>query len=565
MNQRKLVLAVVASLCAIILIGVDIIHKNESNAVMENNTNYSGDMFEEDAIEYDVDGDGEKHVEVKQSVDIGDSVYEMKDESQRPGFFERMRQAILSLDTPAYIFMSGRRNVTYNQDQGTFTYNNDNNESDGSEVAFNDNYSGDRNSSNTESSSVTRSNTGQSTTTESSDNSSSGTKSNNTTTSTPEKTEEVAPSATQEIVVEGSNTLEDTMYNYKKAGISSSTNRVSSKDYISVNDYGVVANDGKDYSSKITKAIIDANSKGKYLYFPEGTYYVKNVKIENSKFVRICGAGEKTVLKTANDAKGSNWDIALGIYYSSNIVIRNITFDGNNKKVAGNLSVGVLQLRLDNCSTAEVYGCRFQNNNNGNLNVVGHGDNIRIYYCDFLNSDCSVIVMPGYLTNSFICNNYIDGQDWEYSEPISLYYSEKDSQPNREVYICGNNIRNHTAAAGGIFITFPSEDIYIQSNYVYRCGAAIGSGSRRQDPNETKGPSDIFVKDNIIDSPTWHGIQLLYAENWNIQYNTFKNIPQGCCAFILNQCKNNTIMNNTINGSNIMESKCSGNSFYNNK
>ena len=399
--------------------------------------------------------------------------------------------------------------------------------------------------------------------------SSSGTEPNNdTNTIIPEKTEVVTPlpSATQKTVVEESDTLEDTMYDYNKAGISSSKNRVNSEDYISVKDYGVVADDGKDYSSKITKAIIDANAKGKYLYFPEGTYYVKNVKIENSKFVGICGAGEKTILKTANDAKGSVWDIELGIYNSSNITIRDITFDGNNKKVAGShLTAGVLQLRLDNCNTAEVYGCRFQNNNHGNLNVVGHGDNIKIYYCDFLNSDCSVIVMPGYLTNSYICNNYIDGQDWVYSEPISLYYSEKDNQPNKYVYISGNNIRNHTAAAGGVFITYPSEDIYVQSNYIYRCGAAIGSGSRGQDPNQTKGPTNIYVMDNIIDSPTWHGIQLLYADKWNIQNNTFKNIQPGCCSFMLDQCKNNTIMNNTINGSNIIETKCSGNNFYNNK
>lgn len=226
--------------------------------------------------------------------------------------------------------------------------------------------------------------------------------------------------------------------------------------------------------------------------------------------------------------------------------------------MAGNLEVGVLQLRIDNCTNASVYGCRFRNNNSGNINVVGQAEGLKIFYCDFLNSDCSVVVMPGYITNGYICNNFIDGQEWEWSEPISLYNSPDDDKPNRNVIISGNDIRNHTQGAGGVFITYPSKDIYVLNNYFYRCGAAIGSGSRLQDPDDDRGSHDVVCRGNVIDSPTWHGIALLYSEDWIIENNTIYNITDGFAVY-LTQCYGNTIINNSIDGSIVYEENCSGN------
>ena len=360
-------------------------------------------------------------------------------------------------------------------------------------------------------------------------------------------------------VIDSEEDFTATMYDYSLAGRKSATKRVDPSDYVSVLEYGVEANSDKDFSEEIIKAIYDAAAKGKYLYFPEGTYFVKNVKIRNTDNVRLCGEGEKTILMTADDAVGEEkWDIAVGLYNCNNCVVRNITFDGNNKKVAGNLSVGVLQLRIDNCTNASVYGCRFQNNNNGNVNVVGQAEGLRIFYCDFLNSDCSIVVMPGYITNGFICNNFIDGQEWVWSEPISLYNAPEDDKPNSNVYICGNDIRNHTQGAGGVFITYPSKDIYVLSNYFYRCGTAIGSGSRLQSEEDNRGPWNITCRDNVIDSPTWHGIVLLYAEGWTIENNTISNITDGF-AMYLDQSNNNVIKNNKIDGSRIFEVDSSDN------
>ena len=357
----------------------------------------------------------------------------------------------------------------------------------------------------------------------------------------------------------------DTMYDYSFAGMKSATKRVASSDCVNVLDYGVEADSDKDFSEEIIKAIYDASAKGKYLYFPEGIYHVKNVKIRNVGNVRICGEGEKTIFMTADDAVGEEkWDIAVGLYDCDNCVIRNITFDGNNKKVAGNLSVGVLQLRIDNCTNASVYGCRFQNNNSGNVNVVGQAEGLKIYYCDFLNSDCSVVVMPGFITNGFICNNFIDGQEWVWSEPISLYNAPEDDKPNSNVIISGNDIRNHTQGAGGVFITYPSKDIYVQSNYFYRCGAAIGSGSRLQAEEDNRGPWNVICKDNVIESPTWHGFGLLYADGWTIENNTIRNVTDGF-ALYLDQCHNNVIRNNVIDGSRVFEVNSSDNKIYNNQ
>ena len=359
--------------------------------------------------------------------------------------------------------------------------------------------------------------------------------------------------------------FKDTMYDYHFAGIKSAEGRVDPADYISVSDYGVLPDSEADYSDIIIRAVMDAASKGKYLYFPEGTYHVKNVKVENVKNAMICGAGEKTVLMTADDAVGEvKWDIAVGLYNCDNCVVRDITFDGNNGKVAGDTSVGVLQLRIDNCENASVFGCRFQNNNSGNINVVGQAEGLKIYYCDFLNSDCSIVVMPGYITNGYICNNFIDGQDWIWSEPISLYNAPDDDKPNSNVVISGNDIRNHTQTAGGVFITYPSKDIYVLSNYFYRCGAAVGSGSRLQSEEDDRGPWDVVCRDNVIESPTWHGFGLLYAKGWMIENNTITDITDGF-AFYLDQCYDNTIKDNSIDGSRVYQVDCSGNVVMRNK
>ena len=359
--------------------------------------------------------------------------------------------------------------------------------------------------------------------------------------------------------------FKDTMYDYHFAGMKSAEGRVDPTDYISVSDYGVIPDSETDYSDIIIRAVKDAASKGKYLYFPEGTYHVKNVKVENVKNARICGDGEKTVLMTADDAVGEvKWDIAVGLYNCDNCVVRDITFDGNNGKVAGDTSVGVLQLRIDNCENASVFGCRFQNNNSGNINVVGQAEGLRIYYCDFLNSDCSIVVMPGYITNGYICNNFIDGQEWVWSEPISLYNAPDDDKPNSNVVISGNDIRNHTQAAGGVFITYPSKDIYVQNNYFYKCGAAVGSGSRLQSEEDDRGPWDVICRDNVIEAPTWHGFGLLYATGWTIENNTITNITDGFAVY-LDQCRDNTIKDNSIDGSRVYQVGCSGNVVMRNK
>jgi hypothetical protein len=357
----------------------------------------------------------------------------------------------------------------------------------------------------------------------------------------------------------------DTMYDYSYAGMKSAEKTVKESDYISITEYGVDPDSGTDESDRIIQAIYDAAEKGKYLYFPKGTYYVKNVKIFDTENVRICGVGEETVLMTADDAFGEDkWDIAVGLYNCDHCIVRNMTFDGNNQKVAGNLTTGVLQLRIEDCNDASIFGCRFQNNNNGNINIVGHADNLKIFYCDFLNSDCSVVVMPGYITNSYICNNFIDGQEWIWSEPISLYNSPDDDNPNCNVIISGNDIRNHSEGAGGVFITYPSSEIYVLNNYFYNCGAAIGSGSRLQLPDDPRGPSNIQCKDNVIDSPKWHGFALLYAEGWKIEENTITDITDGF-AIYLDQCNDCVINNNSISGSIVYEVNCRGNSITDNK
>ena len=68
----------------------------------------------------------------------------------------------------------------------------------------------------------------------------------------------------------------------------------------------------------------------------------------------------------------------------------------------------------------------------------------------------------------------------------------------------------------------------------------------------------------MIDTPTWHGFGLLYADNWTITDNVIKNVTDGFGVF-LDQCDNNTVKNNNLGGSRVFEENCSGNSFSGNK
>ncbi|SEQ09649.1 parallel beta-helix repeat (two copies) [Lachnospiraceae bacterium RM5] len=417
-----------------------------------------------------------------------------------------------------------------------------------------------------------------------------------------------------------------TRNDFNKTGISMVKDRVPEEDRISIFDtenfktflnnknldkQGFLNQSSQEYSTEIFdntyywyvgEAIKEANAQGKYAYFPTGVYYMKNTTVGNPVYnpdiqtsvvrisdVKICGDGESTIFKTAEDVKikyniiteydadgnphdkkdYTIWDKVLHIANADNVIVRDICFDGNNKKVEkieNGDQEGFLQLTIESCNNVEIFGCKFRDNNNGNLNFRGHNDNVNVYYCEFLNSDVGVLVQPGYLTNSYICNNFFDGQKWELSEPISLYYSPaevvKDTgdtieHPNENVVISGNNIRNHTQAAGGIFVTYPSTNILIEDNYILKCGAGIGCGKRGQEQMGKEpdlGPDNVIVRNNIIDNPTWHGIQLVYSTNWTIENNVIKNLyyketPNGNFGgegIILEKCENMKIYNNTI-------------------
>lgn len=116
----------------------------------------------------------------------------------------------------------------------------------------------------------------------------------------------------------------------------------------------------------VSEAIKEANAQGKYAYFPTGVYYMKNTTVGNPIYnpdiqtsvvrisdVKICGDGESTIFKTAEDVKieyniiteydadgnphdkkdYTRWDKVLHIANADNVIVRDICFDGNNKKV----------------------------------------------------------------------------------------------------------------------------------------------------------------------------------------------------------------------------------------
>jgi hypothetical protein len=93
---------------------------------------------------------------------------------------------------------------------------------------------------------------------------------------------------------------------------------------INVKDYGATGNGSNDDSTAVQNAANAAS--GKTLYFPQGTYIVKNIKVFDN--TRVAGAGQSmTTLKLLPLATNDNSPIINVM--GNNVVVDNIKLDGN--------------------------------------------------------------------------------------------------------------------------------------------------------------------------------------------------------------------------------------------
>ena len=131
---------------------------------------------------------------------------------------------------------------------------------------------------------------------------------------------------------------------------------------INIADYGAVGDGTTDDTTAIQNAITEAIGTSGYLYVPAGTYIASTLTINNS--LTVYGAGSLSVIKQ----KSSTADDLLKITGTgNNVIIDNLTFDGNFAGQAAQSSNSIIRATADgstslaNVFSLVVQNCEFRN------------------------------------------------------------------------------------------------------------------------------------------------------------------------------------------------------------
>ena len=129
---------------------------------------------------------------------------------------------------------------------------------------------------------------------------------------------------------------------------------------INVKDYGAVGDNSTDDTTAIQNAVNAAAAfpNGRVVVIPAGTYRISTaITIPNSVSLTIIGHGDATKLRRISGT-GFIFDCGSGSIFSTRLRIERIFFQG---PVAGTSS----GIRLNNCNTAVIEKCIFQNQATG--------------------------------------------------------------------------------------------------------------------------------------------------------------------------------------------------------
>ena len=243
---------------------------------------------------------------------------------------------------------------------------------------------------------------------------------------------------------------------------------------INVKNYGALGNDSNDDTAAIQAAINYAATfpNGRVVEFPPGTYRSNTITVPNNVSLTLRGHGDATKIRRISGS-GYIFNCGSASIFSTRLKIEGIFFQG---PVAGT-SNGI---RLNNCNTAVVERCVFQNQvtgiesqNSFAIEVVSNVFDVCTSYGFIATTACHNAVIER--NNFFTCglqgvrfdvlsdNLRIDGNNFEY---------------------CGSNIRLQSCTAVSIednYMEYQANacfeflgtcrQVYIQGNWI-----ALGSG-----------------------------------------------------------------------------------------
>jgi hypothetical protein len=268
---------------------------------------------------------------------------------------------------------------------------------------------------------------------------------------------------------------------YAPAAITSLARTVESKlrEVISVKDFGAVgdnvANDREAVQAAIDYAATLTN--GAEVFFPAGTYrFNVGVNVPNSKSITLRGEGDASKLRLFLGAGGPVLNCGSGTIFSTRTIIKSLFFQGPD----GGTSNGI---RLQNCNTARVEDCVFQNqvtgiesNSSFAIEVTGNVFDVCSLYGFVATTACHNAVIER--NNFFTCQ--AQGVRFE-------VLSDNLIIDNNNFEYCGSNIRlnncnsvsirnNYMEYQSNAFFEFlgTCRQVFIESNW---CALGTGGGA----------------------------------------------------------------------------------------
>ena len=307
------------------------------------------------------------------------------------------------------------------------------------------------------------------------------------------------------------------------------------KQVVNIKELGAKG-DGLTDDSIIIQTAID---KYDNIYFPNGTYMCRSIKMNNKTNKTLLGDTNST-LKLVNGS--ATWTRIINMEDSSNITIKDLIFDGNKENVTGSpvSGCGTFECwRVDNLLIDNI----FVRNNFYGVSSFQGCSNVRIQNSRWFDTDTCIMVNKEPVNNFTISNCVFEGGT---SEGIAIYGMSGTSfnNPHKDIRIIDCVFKNK-GSNGGNNIGISNVDGLTITNNVIESSVDYNTNgiNLAMDDDKNEFPSkNIVIQNNTIKNM---GNRILFvpesADNVVIKNNNIYSFLGSGTIAILGNCvmKNN--------------------------
>lgn len=220
------------------------------------------------------------------------------------------------------------------------------------------------------------------------------------------------------------------------------TAQAKMRDVVSVGDFGAVGDDVADDRPAIQAAVdyISSLPNGGELQWPKGVYRLSSaINVPNTKSLTFIGQGDATKIRLNSGAGGPILNCGSGTIYSTRLVIKSLFFQGPNSGTSKSIS-------LQNCNTARIEDCIFQNQTIG----VETTDSFAFELTGNVFDVCSLY---GFIANTACHNAIIERNNFFTCQTQAIRFNVLSDNlviDNNNFEYCGSNIRINNCTAVSI-------------------------------------------------------------------------------------------------------------------